>query len=1164
MKKKDLGRTGSFEERSSEISESSNKKNGRTQNVKDRSVKVNLVNVQGLTRSKLLELEGLLKTDCDIMCLTETQQKFEKYEASQGITMVESMREIKDKKGGGLRIMIQNKQGTGILKQRTCNPDILHATVEIGSANLQIVLVYLSVSKTADDRERNKNMKAEIDKILEAAAAKDEALLLLGDMNGHIGQLGYQKEDENGRIVIDWINQSAMILLNLEEFCLGTYTWSRHDQKSTIDYVLANRRCYQWIESMMIDEGRELYDLSDHHMISVQLKIQTRNQNFNKGMTTVREFWKVDENSLQLFGEEMQKRLQNVQISSIEKLNELMTEVADTNLKARYRKKILKEQQVKEMPWVTDEIRQAIKKRKAINREKRNTKDKNQEKILNDQYKAQKKKAQILVKEAVTKSERKATEDIRNSANKSKSMFENIDKLRKKERSKADIQLYDGDGKKLTPEEEQEQLVSFWKTVYQQHPNNISEVWNEDIKNEYEERMQNEVRQGPLFPRHLRELMDMALPPRREIATMEPTGIDMEDVKRGVMKMKNRTAPGPDQLKPELYKALITTEKGLETLTRCMQQELNATSKPESWKTSKTKMIPKSKKPMAKDLRPIALTNISYKLFMSILKDKIERHLKDNDEMLEVQAGFTSGGKVEDNLFILRYCVEDSFRRKKPLFLTAIDYKKAFDSVDRAEMVEAMKLYKIDPKIIDATAQIYQGDSTTIKLNDRTEAVIDVTSGIRQGCNGSTTSFKIITYVIAKALTATGLGFKNDTVHIPVLLFADDGLVLTQTLQETEHLLTTLADISGKLGLQINRDKSAILIFNCKDQPQSIVDIPVVEQIKYLGVTVVNKKKLYKEHINGMLQKAQKMANMTFGITQRCCNRLMIGKCYWKCLALPSFLYGASILSLTDAEVRKLQVCENGVYRQILRAPKYSPICTIRGEVGTSLMKTRVMTMHLQFLRGAMQGSNDLIRKIAREELEVRTSTWARTTRRYFETLGLNTAEVERMSKPALKKRLKEWDDRQWSEELEAKTSVNVYRSGKGSIKEDPIYDNTAASTVLFQARTNTLPLGTRKRRMNTGETATCALCGEADEDQFHFMLECTQLAEERMNVTCLQRPHLENAEEVVTRFLFSEHTEEMEENKEGLFKLWRLRSRKMATATGGGQVAAADTADTT
>lgn len=53
-------------------------------------------------------------------------------------------------------------------------------------------------------------------------------------------------------------------------------------------------------------------------------------------------------------------------------------------------------------------------------------------------YKVQKKKVQKLVKEAVTQSERKATEDIRNSLNKSKSIFESIDKLEKKERGEED------------------------------------------------------------------------------------------------------------------------------------------------------------------------------------------------------------------------------------------------------------------------------------------------------------------------------------------------------------------------------------------------------------------------------------------------------------------------------------------------------------------------------------------------------------------------------------------------------------------------------------------------------------------------------------------------------------------------------------------------------
>ena len=66
-------------------------------------------------------------------------------------------------------------------------------------------------------------------------------------------------------------------------------------------------------------------------------------------------------------------------------------------------------------------------------------------------------------------------------------------------------------------------------------------------------------------------------------------------------------------------------------------------------------MVPKTRKPAAKELRPIALTNVSYKLFMSILINKIEEHPKENDELLEIQAEFTKAGRVEDNLFLLRY-----------------------------------------------------------------------------------------------------------------------------------------------------------------------------------------------------------------------------------------------------------------------------------------------------------------------------------------------------------------------------------------------------------------------------------------------------------------------------------------------------------------------------
>ena len=83
---------------------------------------------------------------------------------------------------------------------------------------------------------------------------------------------------------------------------------------------------------------------------------------------------------------------------------------------------------------------------------------------------------------------------------------------------------------------------------------------------------------------------------------------------------------------------------------------------------------------------------------------------------METQAGFSKGNRMEDNLFILQYCVEESYSRNKALIVIAIDFTKAFDSIKREKMIEVMKKYKIHWQIIDAVANIYSGDSTEINF----------------------------------------------------------------------------------------------------------------------------------------------------------------------------------------------------------------------------------------------------------------------------------------------------------------------------------------------------------------------------------------------------------------------------------------------------------------
>ena len=143
----------------------------------------------------------------------------------------------------------------------------------------------------------------------------------------------------------------------------------------------------------------------------------------------------------------MQRRLRDSSVEKFEELNELIKEVAGTTLQATYWRRFSDRHHIKEQPWVTKEIKEGIKKRKEINRSKRNTTNEVEKSVLEQEYLIQKNKVKRLVKDAITAYE-KITKGIRESKNKSKAVWENINKLRKNERREEDdVHLYDVDNK---------------------------------------------------------------------------------------------------------------------------------------------------------------------------------------------------------------------------------------------------------------------------------------------------------------------------------------------------------------------------------------------------------------------------------------------------------------------------------------------------------------------------------------------------------------------------------------------------------------------------------------------------------------------------------------------------------------------------------------------
>ena len=156
---------------------------------------------------------------------------------------------------------------------------------------------------------------------------------------------------------------------------------------------------------------------------------------------------------------------------------------------------------------------------------------------------------------------------------------------------------------------------------------------------------------------------------------------------------------------------------------------------------------------------------------------------------------------------------------------------------------------------------------------------------------------------------------------------------MANSLEKGERNIQELTKISRDYGLEINKEKSQVIIFNMKEKPSQIMNIKVSDNIKYLGIIINDNRNCFKKHKEKMMEKASQLANITQSVIGKSCSKILIGKTFWKTIALPSILYGTNIMNITKTEIEKLQRIENSVYRQILGAPQYTQGTALHGEI---------------------------------------------------------------------------------------------------------------------------------------------------------------------------------------------------------------------------------------
>ena len=89
-----------------------------------------------------------------------------------------------------------------------------------------------------------------------------------------------------------------------------------------------------------------------------------------------------------------------------------------------------------------------------------------------------------------------------------------------------------------------------------------------------------------------------------------------------------------------------------------------------------------------KNYRPIAIINVTCKLCMLMVRERIDKWTEYSGMLGEIQSGFRRGRRTEDNMFMLERLIEMVNGRKEEIFVAFLDMEKAYDRVNRKKLFE--------------------------------------------------------------------------------------------------------------------------------------------------------------------------------------------------------------------------------------------------------------------------------------------------------------------------------------------------------------------------------------------------------------------------------------------------------------------------------------------
>ena len=210
--------------------------------------------------------------------------------------------------------------------------------------------------------------------------------------------------------------------------------------------------------------------------------------------------------------------------------------------------------------------------------------------------------------------------------------------------------------------------------------------------------------------------------------------------------------------------------------------------------------------------RGITISSCLGKLFTKILANRLTCWLISNNILAEQQIGFRPGCRTSDHVFVLKSIIYHMKKKRKKVFACFVDFRKAFDSVWRKGLL--FKLYKwgIGNKFCSLMDNMYSQLRSCVRIGDRVTEYFVSEVGTRQGCNLSPMIFNLFINDLPNLLYKANTNpITLEGKDIPILMYADDVVLLSKTQEGLNRALKVMNIFCQKWKLTLIKQKSSFL-----------------------------------------------------------------------------------------------------------------------------------------------------------------------------------------------------------------------------------------------------------------------------------------------------------------------------------------------------------------